>query len=91
MWIVTDKWGNRIELTEERWTHIIESHWELSYRSLDRANREKETVSNRSTQIYVLQGFQRSASQLHSDRRDREAYSQQFYHHGISNKEEDIT
>ncbi len=31
MWIVIDKWGNRIELTEERWTHILESHWELSH------------------------------------------------------------
>ncbi|MDE0043381.1 MAG: hypothetical protein OXT74_15185 [Candidatus Poribacteria bacterium] len=30
MWFVTDKWGNRIELTEERWAHIRESHWELS-------------------------------------------------------------
>ena len=29
MWIVTDKWGNEIRLTDERWEHIIEHHWEL--------------------------------------------------------------
>lgn len=29
MWVITDKWGNRIELTDERWEHIIENHWEL--------------------------------------------------------------
>ncbi|MDE0087210.1 MAG: hypothetical protein OXU23_15930 [Candidatus Poribacteria bacterium] len=29
MWQVTDKWGNRIELTNERWRHILENHWEL--------------------------------------------------------------
>ena len=29
MWIVTDKWGNEIRLTDERWEHIIENHWEL--------------------------------------------------------------
>lgn len=31
MWDVTDKWGNRIELTDERWQHIIEHHWELRH------------------------------------------------------------
>ena len=31
MWIVIDRWGNRIELTGERWAHILESHWELSH------------------------------------------------------------
>ena len=30
MWIVTDKWGNQIELTEERWEHILDYHPELS-------------------------------------------------------------
>ena len=30
MWQVTDKWGNLIELTDERWQHILENHWELS-------------------------------------------------------------
>lgn len=35
MWDVTDKWGNRIELTDERWQHIVEHHWELRY-SLDK-------------------------------------------------------
>ena len=29
MWIVTDKWGNEIRLTDERWEHIIHHHWEL--------------------------------------------------------------
>ena len=29
MWQVTDKWGNLIELTDERWQHILENHWEL--------------------------------------------------------------
>ena len=31
MWIVTDKWGNQIELTEERWAHILDYHSELSH------------------------------------------------------------
>ena len=31
MWHVTDKWGNRIELTDERWHHILENHWELRH------------------------------------------------------------
>ena len=35
MWDVTDKWGNRIELTHERWQHIVEHHWELRH-SLDK-------------------------------------------------------
>ncbi len=35
MWDVTDKWGNHIELTDERWQHIVEHHWELRY-SLDK-------------------------------------------------------
>ncbi|MBI4488090.1 MAG: hypothetical protein HY694_03305 [Deltaproteobacteria bacterium] len=26
---VTDRWGNRISLTDERWRHIIEWHPEL--------------------------------------------------------------
>lgn len=29
MWHVIDKWGNQIELTDERWQHILENHWEL--------------------------------------------------------------
>ena len=29
MWRVTDRWGNRIELTVERWRHILEHHSEL--------------------------------------------------------------
>ena len=29
MWQVPDKWGNLIELTDERWQHILENHWEL--------------------------------------------------------------
>ncbi len=35
MWDVTDRWGNRIELTDERWQHIVEHHWELTH-SLDK-------------------------------------------------------
>ncbi len=31
MWHVTDKWGNHIELTDERWQHILENHWELRH------------------------------------------------------------
>ena len=30
MWVVIDKWGNRVELTDERWQHIVQNHWELS-------------------------------------------------------------
>ena len=29
MWRVTDRWGNLIELTDERWQHIRDNHWEL--------------------------------------------------------------
>lgn len=29
MWQVTDRWGNLIELTDERWQHILQNHWEL--------------------------------------------------------------
>jgi hypothetical protein len=32
MWVVKDKWGNEIMLTNERWRHIIEGHWELANR-----------------------------------------------------------
>ncbi|HDN79432.1 MAG TPA: hypothetical protein ENG33_03050 [Chloroflexi bacterium] len=28
-WKVKDRWGNEITLTEERWLHICERHWEL--------------------------------------------------------------
>ena len=31
MWDATEKWANRIELTDERWQHIIEHHWELRH------------------------------------------------------------
>ena len=30
MWTVIDRWNNEILLTEERWQHIIEGHWELA-------------------------------------------------------------
>ncbi len=26
MWHVIDKWENQIELTDERWQHILENH-----------------------------------------------------------------
>lgn len=29
MWKISDRWNNEIILTEERWTHISEYHWEL--------------------------------------------------------------
>ncbi len=28
-WTVTDRWRNDITLTNERWEHITEGHWEL--------------------------------------------------------------
>jgi hypothetical protein len=28
-WSVKDRWGNEITLSEERWQHIIDGHWEL--------------------------------------------------------------
>ena len=58
MWDVTDKWGNRIELTDERWQHIVERHWELKH-SLDkvlstvRTGRRKQSFDG-STQIHIL-------------------------------------
>jgi len=35
MWTIRDRWGNEITLTDERWRHITEGHWELAGR-LDR-------------------------------------------------------
>jgi len=32
MWVVKDCWGNEIVLTNERWQHITEGHWELTGR-----------------------------------------------------------
>jgi hypothetical protein len=29
-WSVKDRWGNVIALTDERWRHIVEGHWELT-------------------------------------------------------------
>ena len=40
MWTVEDRWGNEIVLTEERWQHISEGHWELA----DRLDQVLETV-----------------------------------------------
>ena len=28
-WSVRDRWGNEIILSDERWRHIIDGHWEL--------------------------------------------------------------
>ena len=28
-WSVKDRWGNEIALSDERWQHIIDGHWEL--------------------------------------------------------------
>ncbi len=51
MWIVIDRWGNRIELTGERWAHILESHWELSHHRDDvlltvRTGRRKQSPAD---------------------------------------------
>ncbi len=29
-WSVRDRWGNEIILTDERWQHITDGHWELA-------------------------------------------------------------
>ena len=29
-WTVQDRWSNEIVLTDERWQHIVEGHWELA-------------------------------------------------------------
>ena len=29
MWKVIDRWKNEIVLTQERWEHIVDHHWEL--------------------------------------------------------------
>jgi hypothetical protein len=29
-WTVKDRWGNAILLTDERWQHIVDGHWELA-------------------------------------------------------------
>jgi len=40
MWVVRDRWGNKIRLTDERWAHIAEGHWELA----DRLDQVLETI-----------------------------------------------
>jgi hypothetical protein len=30
MWVIKDRWDNDIALTDERWQHITEGHWELA-------------------------------------------------------------
>lgn len=40
MWTVKDRWGNEITLTNERWQHISEGHWELA----DRLGQVLETI-----------------------------------------------
>jgi len=40
MWVIKDQWGNEIALTDERWQHITEGHWELT----DRLNQVLETI-----------------------------------------------
>lgn len=34
-WFVQDRWDNKVVLTEERWQHIAEGHWELKNRRED--------------------------------------------------------
>ena len=34
-WFVQDRWGNEITLTQERWQHIAEGHWEIKNRRAD--------------------------------------------------------
>jgi len=29
-WITKDRFGNEIVLTDERWQHIVDGHWELN-------------------------------------------------------------
>ena len=29
-WSVKDRWNNEIVLTDERWHHIVDGHWELA-------------------------------------------------------------
>jgi len=29
-WFVEDRLGNKITLTDERWQHIVDGHWELA-------------------------------------------------------------
>ena len=64
MWRVTDRWGNRIELTGERWRHILEHHSELKTISMRflklsksaEENRPRMTHTNTST-IRILKDF----------------------------------
>ncbi len=50
MWTVEDRWGNEIVLTEERWQHIREGHWELA----DRLDQVLETVRRGTRKPYPL-------------------------------------
>ncbi len=49
-WVVRDRWGNAIYLTEERWQHILERHEELVglldqvLETLRRGRRRQETL-----------------------------------------------
>ena len=31
-WSVKDRWNNEIVLTDERWQHIVDGHWEFAAR-----------------------------------------------------------
>ena len=59
MWVVTDKRGNRIELTDERWEHIVENHWELRNHLEEvlktvRMGRRKQSVQDPNKYTYSL-------------------------------------
>jgi hypothetical protein len=46
---VTDRWGNRITLTDERWQHIIEWHPEL-----EREDDVLDTIRKGSRRQYAI-------------------------------------
>ncbi|MEW6097055.1 MAG: hypothetical protein AB1567_11125 [bacterium] len=51
MWKVIDRWKNEIILTQERWKHIVDHHWELQGRLNDvlktiRAGKRKQELLN---------------------------------------------
>ena len=74
MWRVTDKWGNRIELTDERWRHILEYHWELR-NCLDEVlstvrTRRGDKMSSHQDRIKIF--YDREADVLYVTRGDAE-------------------
>ncbi len=61
---VTDRWGNRITLTEERWRHIIEWHPELErfreevLETIQKGRRRQDPIDQQKYKyIYPVQGL----------------------------------